>query len=120
MIAVVAGAAASLGPLFYVGRRTPRFLLVLFVGWVLAPFAALVLADVLSRRWSVAARTTLHVVTLILPIGSFVSYLSVALKPPAAQRAPMFVLMPIVSWIVMLTVIPIAAFVSGRMSPRRK
>ena len=42
LIAVLAGVVGSFGFLLRAGRRTPRFLLILFVLWVLSPFMALV------------------------------------------------------------------------------
>ena len=71
LIAVLAGAAGSLALLLHAGRRNDsRILLVLFTIWVLSPFVALVVADVVSKRWSVLTRATLHSVLLVLMISS--------------------------------------------------
>src|SRR3984893_13107145 len=71
LIAVVAGAAGSVGLMLWVGHRNPsRVLLVLFAIWDLSPFIALVLADIVSKRWSVITRATLYGVMLILTLGS--------------------------------------------------
>ena len=52
--------------MLYAGRRQQsRVLVLLFAFWVLSPFAAGVLASVLSRRWSVILRATLNVVMLV-------------------------------------------------------
>ena len=71
LFVVFAGAASSLGSMLRAGRRTPRFLLVLFVIWVLAPFAALAWANMVSTRWSAITRTTLYWATLVVtvPLG---------------------------------------------------
>ncbi len=54
VIAVVVGAAGSAGLMLYVGRaNNSRILLSLFAIWVLSPFVALILANVLSTRWPV-------------------------------------------------------------------
>ena len=45
LIGVIAGAVGSVGLTLYAGRSTPRFLLVLFVIWVLSPFVALAWAN---------------------------------------------------------------------------
>lgn len=51
LIAVVAGAAVSVGLILWIGHRNPsRVLLGLFVIWDLSPFVGLVLADVVSKR----------------------------------------------------------------------
>src|SRR6266700_2562256 len=71
LTAVVAGAGGSVGLMLRVGHRNPsRILLVLFVIWVLSPFIALILADILAKRWSVLTRATLYGVMLILTLGS--------------------------------------------------
>ena len=52
-LATVAGAAGSIGLMLRVGHRNdstiPLLLLVLFTGWVLSPFVALLLAE---RVWN--------------------------------------------------------------------
>ncbi len=60
LIATVVAALGSIGLMLRVGGRAPVFLIVLFFGWVLAPFAALLYADRVSHRWSAPARTTLY------------------------------------------------------------
>src|ERR1700694_3419608 len=75
LTAVVAGALGSLGLVFWVGHRNPsRVLLVLFAIWDLSPFVALVLADIVSKRWSVITRSTLYGLMLILTLGSLALY----------------------------------------------
>ena len=69
LLAVVAGAGSSLGLMLRAGRRTPRFLLVLFVFWVLSPFVALAWANMVSTRWSAVTRMTLYCVTLVVTLG---------------------------------------------------
>src|SRR5258708_4281029 len=67
----VVGAAGSVGLMLRAGQgNDSRILLALFAIWVLSPFVALVLANMISRRWSVLTRATLHGVMLILTVGS--------------------------------------------------
>jgi hypothetical protein len=115
--AVVAGALGSLGFMLRAGRRTPRFLLVLFVIWVLSPFVALAWASMVSKRWSILAQTTLYCVTLVLTLGSLAIYGGLVVPPAGSPAAFVFVLVPPVSW-VLLTVVPIAALISRRLSQR--
>ena len=119
LIAVVVGAAGSLGLLFRASERTPPFLLVLFIGWVLAPFVALMLADIVSKRWSVVTRATLHVVMLIVTLGSFAMYGGVVAMPPGSRPAALFLLVPLASLLLVAIVLPIAAVLSGRRSGGR-
>jgi hypothetical protein len=119
LIAVLAGAAGSLGLMLHAGRRNDsRILLVLFTIWVLSPFVALVLADVVSKRWSVLTRATLHSVMLVLTLGSLAIYGDVALGPPRAKTAFVFVVVPPASWLLIAIAVPIAALISGRLSRR--
>jgi hypothetical protein len=83
LIAVLAGAAGSVGLMLHAGRHNDsQILLVLFALWVLSPFMALVLAHVVSKRWSVLTRATLYSVMLVLTLGSLAIYGDVALGPP--------------------------------------
>jgi len=119
LIAVLAGAAGSLGLMLHAGRRNDsRLLLVLFTIWVLSPFVALVLADVVSNRWSVLTRATLHGVMLVLTLGSLAIYGDAALGPPRAKTAFVFVVVPPASWLLIAIAVPIAALISGRLSRR--
>jgi hypothetical protein len=119
LLAVLAGAAGSFGLMLHAGRRNDsRILLVLFTIWVLSPFVALVLADVVSKRWSVLTRATLHSVMLVLTLGSLAIYGDVAFGPPRAKTAFVFIVVPPASWLLMATAVPIAALVSGRLSRR--
>jgi hypothetical protein len=117
MIAVVAGAGGSVGLMLRAGHRNAsRILLVLFGIWVLSPFMALVLANVVSKRWSVLTRATLYSVMLVLTLGSLAAYGDVALGPPRAKPAFVFLVVPLASWLLIAIVVPIAALISGRLS----
>ena len=116
-IAVVAGAAGSVGLMLRVGHRNPsRILLVLFWIWVLSPFVALVLADLVSKRWPVLTRAALYSVMLVLTVGSLAIYGDVAFGPPRPKPASIFLLVPLASWLLIALVVPVAAFLSGRRS----
>jgi hypothetical protein len=118
LTAVVAGAGGSVGLMLWVGHRNPsRILLVLFAIWVLSPFMALLLANMVSKRWSVLTRATLHGVMLILTLGSLAFYGDVVWRP-RPQPAFVFLVVPLGSWLLMTIVVPIAALISGRLSRR--
>jgi hypothetical protein len=95
-----------------------QILLVLFALWVLSPFIALALANVVSKRWTVLTRATLHSVMLVLTIGSLAIYGDVALGPPRAKTAFVFVVVPPASWLLIAIAVPMAALISGRLSRR--
>lgn len=114
-IAVVAGAAGSLGFLLNESKHTPVLLLLLFIGWVLSPFTALLVAILLSKRWSDLTRATIYWLALIITLGSLVTY-SRLLTPLETRPAALFLFAPLISWLLMGIVIPIAALQSGRKS----
>jgi hypothetical protein len=117
LIAVLAGAVGSVGLMHHAGRNNPsRLLLVLFALWVLSPFLALALANMVSKRWSVLTRATLYTVMLVLAVSSLVIYGVVALGPPRQKTAFVFVVVPPASWLLIGIVLPIAALVSRRPS----
>ena len=116
VMAVLAGAVGSLGLMFYKGRHNDSvLLLVLFAGWVVSPFIALLVANVVSRRWSVLTRVTLFSLMLVITFGSLFSY-SGALSPPGTKTAFVFLVVPPISWMLMAIVIPIAVSLARRLS----
>ena len=66
---MVVGAVASIALMLRAGHP-PLFLRVLFAIWVLSPFAALLVANMVSKRWSVITRATLDTVMLVLTLMS--------------------------------------------------
>ena len=119
LIVVLAGAGGSFGLMLRAGQRTPRLLLAVFVIWVLSPFMALVLAHVVSKRWSVLTRATLYSVMLVVTLGSLAIYGDDALGHRRAQAAFVYVIVPPASWLLIAIVVPIAAFISGRLPGSR-
>jgi len=117
LIALIVGAAGSLVFMFRAGQQTPRFLLVLFTIWVLSPFAALLWANTVSKHWTVLTRVTLYCVALIVTFGSFAIYGEwIDVRPAGAANAFLFVIVPPASLIFIAIVVPVAAFLSGRLS----
>jgi hypothetical protein len=115
LIAMLAGAGGSLSLMLLTGRNNDSvLLLVLFVTWVLSPFIALLVAIVVSKRWSVLTRVTLYSLMFVLTPGSLVSY-SGTLSPPGAKPAFVFLVVPLISWLLIAIVIPITASLSRRL-----
>ena len=112
----VAGAFASVALTLWVGRGGSSIvLMVLFVGWVLLPFAGFLFADRMAVRWSPVTRKTLYIVMIVVAVASVAAYGAVAVRP-RAQPAFMFLVVPLCSWMVMVGAIGIAAFVSRSSS----
>ena len=117
LIALLAGAVGSVGLLLRAGQRNnSRLLLVLFTIWVVSPFGALASADVYSKRWSVITRGALYSLMLVLSLGSVAIYATGAFKPARSAAVFLFVALPPVSWLLIAIVVPIAAFISRRLS----
>ena len=115
--AVVAGAGGSVALMLWVGHRNPsRILLVLFAIWVLSPFMALLIANAVSKRWSVITRAALHGVMLVLTLSSLAIYGDVVLRPPKSTPAFVFIVVPLGSWLLITIVVPTAALISSRLS----
>jgi hypothetical protein len=117
-IAVLAGAGGSVGLMLRAGRHNAsRLLLVLMAVWVLSPFAALLLANVVSKRWPVLTRATLYSVMLVVTLGALAVYGHDALRP-RAKAAVVYVVVPPASWLLIAIVLGVAALISGRLSRR--
>jgi len=121
LIALLVGAVGSVGLMLHAGRRkdSPRLLLALFAIWVLAPFVALALANIVSKGWSVITRATLYRVMMVLTLGHW-PYTEMLHwdRSPRAKTAFVFVVVPPASWLLIATVVSIAALISRRLSHR--
>jgi len=113
-IAVMAGAVGSLALMLRAGRRTPPFLLLIFVFWVLSPFVALAAADRVSTRWSVLTRATLYCAALVIAVSSLAIYGGLVSPPAGSPAAFIYVAVPPASWLLIAVAVSIAAFASRR------
>jgi hypothetical protein len=119
LIAALAGAVGAVAFTLRAGRHNnSRFLVALFVIWVLSPFMALLLAAAISKPWPVLTRTTLYSVTLITTLASLAIYWNNFLRPPKSKGAAVFLVVPLASWLLIAIAVSLAALISGRRSPR--
>jgi hypothetical protein len=116
LITLLAGAGGSVGLMLRAGRGTPRFLLVLFVGWVLMPFVALAWANARSHTWSPLTRVTLYGVTLVITIVAWTVFGGVVMPPTGSPRAGPFVIVPPASLLLIAIALPLAGLISRRRS----
>ena len=115
LIALLAGVAGSVAFMLRAGRRTPTFLLIVMVAWVLAPLAALAWGTAVSRRWSVPIRWTLCALSLALPAASVAIYGDVFdVAPQGSANAFRFVMTPAVSWLLIAIAVATAAVISRK------
>jgi predicted dienelactone hydrolase len=116
----VAGAVGSVALLLCAGHRSDSaILLLLFAIWVLSPFVALAIANRASKRWAVSTRVALHSVILILTVGSLAIYGNAVSIPADSRHAFPFLIVPLGSWLLMTTVILMAALMSRKVSSVR-
>src|SRR4030081_1218189 len=93
LLILLVAAAGSLALVFNEGRRTPVFLLVLFLGWVLSPYFALWLASVVFKRRPAFSLMALYRLMLIISISSLVIYI-VVLSQHITRPAFIFIVVP--------------------------
>jgi hypothetical protein len=108
LVVVLAGVVGSISLVLYKGRNNESVLLIaLFVAWVLSPFVALLLADKVSKRWTDFTRKTLYILMLALTILSLLSYSGV-LSPMETKTAFVFLVVPLISWVLIVILLLIA------------
>jgi hypothetical protein len=111
LIAAVTGGLGSVVLMLMSGLRPPFFIIILFIGWVLAPFVFLSLGIILSKRWSAITRNTLHWLTMLIAAGSLAIYIYVLVKPLQAQPAFPYVAVPIASGVIILATLLVTALI---------
>ena len=114
LIAILFGAVASLYFVFNAGRNNNSILLrALFAVWTLSPFIAFLLAYAISRRWPYLKRITLYWLMLVVTFGSLVCY-SGAFNTSKTKPAFIFLIVPLISWLLMIIVKLVARRLWGK------
>jgi len=111
---LIAGALVSLWMVFNAGRNNNSILLrALFVMWSISPFTALFFANKLSKLWSQYTRLTLYCLMIVIALISVFGY-SGAFNSPKMKPAFKFLVIPFISWMLIVTVIPISLVLSSK------
>ncbi len=109
------GAAGSLALMLYAARhQSSRILLLLFAAWVLSPFLAAVLTNVVLQRWPALTRATLNGTMLPITVISLAIYGEVAFRHTRAKIGTVFLIVPLLSWLLLAIVVPIPALLARR------
>jgi hypothetical protein len=112
LIAMLVGAIGSLFFMFNAGHKQNSVILItLFTIWVLSPFVGLLIANKISKRWTVLTCVTLYWLMIVLSLGSLICY-SGAFGPVGTKSAFKFLVVPLISWLLIVTVIPIVSRLS--------
>ena len=99
--ALLIGSAGSLGLTLFHGRHNHSILLVSMFGlWVLSPFLMLGWTYGKSRAWDQVSRRTLQVLIWIIPLFSCIAYSGI-INPPGIKATAVFLLVPLLSWILL-------------------
>jgi hypothetical protein len=108
VVVVMIGGIISFGFTLHAGHNNRSvFLIILFLCWVSSPFIGLLTACLLSRRWPLVMRKVLFIGMILIAIGSVVGYSGV-LNPPGSKPAFIFLIVPLISWILIATIIPVS------------
>ena len=115
LMALGLGAVGSIALELQVGSRAPAYLLVVFALWVVSPFAALAWGERLSQHWSEDARAALYAVMFVIAAGTLAVYGYIAFGPSRPQPAFAFVVVPPLSWMLAVILVPLGVFVVRRI-----
>jgi len=107
LIVLFAEAISSLVLMFNAGHNQKSILLILlFTGWVLSPFIGLFIGDMISKNWLGKTRLTIHLLIIFITLASLIFYTE-TLKIPGTKPAFKFLIVPLISWVLILIIVPI-------------
>ena len=84
--------------------------LALIAVWILSPMIALVLAEVVAKRWLIFGRAAVYGLMLVVALGSVMIYGIDVFIPLSPRKGFPYALVPAVSWLLIIIVLVIAAF----------
>lgn len=118
LILVLTGAVVSLILTFIAGHNNNALILTfLFAVWVLSPYTAFLMSDVISKSWSVLCRSALYCLMVVLTLGSLLLYSGI-LKFHSVKPAFVFIIVPLISWILLIIIIPLNERLSRKMADK--
>jgi hypothetical protein len=99
-----AGALASLAFTLQAGQNNKSVLLIfLFSIWTISPFCFLIAASLITRLWPERYKLTLYISVIIITILSLLAY-SRIFSLPGSKPAFVFLITPLLSWIISLMI----------------
>jgi hypothetical protein len=99
-----AGALGSFAFTLQLGAHNGSVILnLLFSVWVLSPFIVLIISCLLSKRWPSRGRISLYTLMMVISIVTLLFYGGL-LSFTGVKPAFVFLAIPLISWIVMLTI----------------
>ena len=101
----------AVGSLYFVIRASSNnssiLLRALFVIWVLSPFIAFLIANSNFKFWPSLTRKSVYWLIVIVAVGSLIAY-SGAFKTPKTKNAFIFLIVPLLSWLLLIGTILIS------------
>jgi FtsH-binding integral membrane protein len=111
---LLVGSIGSLYFMFNAGSNQKSIVLLgLFTAWVLSPFVGLFVANRIFTHWAVTTRQLIYWLMVALTIVSLIAY-SGALTPSNTKPAFIFLVIPFLSWLVILTALLVAKRLSRK------
>ncbi len=105
LTALLVGTIGSLYFMFKIGGNQKSIILVgLFTAWVTSPFVGLFVALRLTKHWIGKIPAWFYSTVLLLTVVSLTAYSGV-LTPPQTKPAFNFLVVPLLSWLVILTIL---------------
>jgi hypothetical protein len=99
-VVIIIGALCSLTLTYYAGRNNKSFLLsLMFMAWVLSPFIVLLLANITFKGLILN-----FYLSIIIALSSLICYSGI-LNPVGMKPAFIFLIVPLVSWVLIIIVI---------------
>ena len=116
-IALIVALIGVVGSIYFMfsasSKQNSIILLGLFTAWVLSPFIGLFISYKISNHWAVPARALIYWLMLILTIGSLAVY-SGTFNTPETKNAFRFLIFPLISWVLIVTILLIARKMSNK------
>jgi hypothetical protein len=114
------GSIASVVLVMYAGRHNTSVLLnILFSGWVLSPFIGFLIANRISGKWHILTRTILSWMMILITFVSLLGYCGI-LRLSGTKPAFIFLIIPFVSWILIVAEIGISSMISRKLSEEKE
>jgi len=118
LITSVIGAIVSIVLFLFASPQAPAIIIVLFVGWLFAPFGAFLMGIYLSNQWPVLVRRGLYLVIILLTTASVSIYAYQFVFPRQTTPAFWWVAVPPVSVIITVVTVVVTAIVSRSRKTR--
>ena len=94
LLFLVIGIAGSIGLFLTVSRQSPSLIIVLFVGWLSAPYVLSLLAHYFSKQWRAATQGTLYLVNIVSTLIALGIFLYQVMWPRPSTPAFYWVAVP--------------------------